>query len=722
MITFQEKTRTFRVEGKTYSYLFCVNGYGHLEHLYFGEKLAGEDDLTPFVRRGYVSFAPNPVDGQGGYTFNNTLAEYSSFGRGDFRTPSLIVQDAQGATAGEFCYVSHTIEAGSPTLAGLPCARGGDTLTVRLEDAVRELVLELQYTAFDDCGVLVRSARLKNCAQSTAVIRRISSFCLDFGRDDFSLLRLYGEQANERMVECAPLPHGTQRIASARGASSHQFNPFFALLQRGAAEEWGAAYGFNLVYSGSYAAETDRTPRGLVRVTGGLGGLDFSWELTAGDAFQAPQALLAFSAEGAGGLSREFADFFREHLIDPKWVYAPRPVVINNWEATYFAFTEGKLFALIDRAAEAGIDTFVLDDGWFGERNSDRAGLGDWSVNRAKLPHGLKPIADRCKRHGMKFGLWFEPEAVNEDSALFRLHPEWVVGDPRRRPCKSRNEWLLDLSRREVVDYLFGAMCRILDENDITYVKWDMNRSLTDAYSRALPPHRQGEFAHRYILGVYRLCGLLKERYPHILFEGCSGGGGRFDAGMLYYFPQIWTSDNTDAWQRAKIQYGTSYAYPLSAMSCHVSAVPNHGTGRTISLQARGTVAGLGAFGYELDLTALGDGDLREIAAQIAQYKAIQPLVQKGDLYRLKDPFRDGSFAVALVAKDKREAYVVCLNGLDGRLRSEKLYINGLADGYRYRIGETGTVLSGMALRCHGLPPDMHGDFACAQWHLQAVE
>ena len=420
-----------------------------------------------------------------------------------------------------------------------------------------------------------------------------------------------------------------------------------------------SCYGVQLIYSGSFALTAEKTPVGTVRLQGGIQDIGFLSPLGGGETFVTPQVMLTYSNEGTGGMLRSIHDFIRAQIVRPDHVYTRRPVLVNNWEATYFDFDNEKLFAIIDEAAQLGIDTFVLDDGWFGKRDDDRSGLGDWFVNQNKLKGGLQAVIDRCKQRGLKFGLWFEPEMISEDSDLYRAHPDWAVKKEGVKPVCGRNQLVLDFTRKEIVDYVFGVVGKVLRENDISYVKWDMNRNITEVYSAALPPEKQGEFMHRYILGVYDLAERLTAAFPNVFFEGCAGGGGRFDAGMLYYFPQIWTSDDTDAWERAKIQWGTSYAYPLSAMSCHVSVCPNHQTGRTISFETRGAVASLGATGYELDLSKMTKEDKEKTKAQIAAYKEIDELILKGDLYRLSDPFEGKYFCEMVVSKDKSRAYVV---------------------------------------------------------------
>ena len=499
-------------------------------------------------------------------------------------------------------------------------------------------------------------------------------------------------------------------------------NPFLALIEETADEERGECYGFALLYSGSFALTAELTHNGITRVQGGIGDEFFSWKLDAGETLETPQAALCYSAQGLGGMSREYHDFFRTAIVDPKYVYARRPIVVNNWEATYFDFDNEKLFSIIDEAAKLGIDTFVLDDGWFGKRDSDTSGLGDWTVNENKLKGGLGAVIGRCKEKGLKFGLWFEPEMVSEDSDLFRAHPDWAIAKAGVEPCRGRNQLILDFTRKEVVDHIFEAVSKILQENDISYVKWDKNREMTENFTNNLPPDRQGEFSHRYTLGFYDLAKRLTEAFPDVFFEGCAGGGGRFDGGALYYFPQIWTSDDTDGLERTKIQWGTSILYPVSSMSCHVSACPNHQTRRTTPFATRGAIASLGATGYELDLTKLPDEEKEQVKNQVENYKRIDELVLKGDLYRLSDPFRTNYFCEMLVSKDKAHAYFAGEEFRADPCDHERvLRLHGLDAQKIYRIEELGLTASGAALMNAGLILPRLQDCGAWTWHIEEV-
>ena len=722
MIVYNEKLKSFHLTGGRFSYVLYVNKAGFLQNVHYGARVQ-ESDVAYLIGYRASAYAPDSEDKNCDMALNEMPSEYSSYGRGDYREPSLIALRRDGARMSRLRYASHKIFDGVPAVKGMPHARGGgSTLAVTLKDDCSALEIVLHYTVWEESGVLVRNVEIVNTGSEPLVLEKAFSFCCDLPEGEYSLLRLCGSWARERYPETAPLAHGVTRLQSLRGASSHQVNPFTALLQKGCSEESGVCYGVQLIYSESFALTAEKTPVGTVRLQGGIQDIGFLFSLGGGETFVTPQVMLTYSNEGTGGMLRSIHDFIRAQIVRPDCVYKRRPVLVNNWEATYFDFDNEKLFAIIDEAAQLGIDTFVLDDGWFGKRDDDRSGLGDWFVNQNKLKGGLQAVIDRCKQRGLKFGLWFEPEMISEDSDLYRAHPDWAVKKEGVKPVCGRNQLVLDFTRKEIVDYVFGVVGKVLRENDISYVKWDMNRNITEVYSAALPPEKQGEFMHRYILGVYDLAERLTAAFPNVFFEGCAGGGGRFDAGMLYYFPQIWTSDDTDAWERAKIQWGTSYAYPLSAMSCHVSVCPNHQTGRTISFETRGAVASLGATGYELDLSKMTKEDKEKTKAQIAAYKEIDELILKGDLYRLSDPFEGKYFCEMVVSKDKSRAYVVgermlympcdydvtlCLAGLDG----EKTY----------RIRELNITASGAALCTVGLKFPRLLDFGSWTWHIEEV-
>ena len=722
MIYFDKLSGGFILSGKNYSYAMFVNRAGYLQHLYYGKKI-GERDLAFLIKTQGNSLSPNPEDINADMVTDCMPSECGFFGRGDFRSATVIAEREDGSVMSSFKYVKHAISGGVARIKGQPCVRKADnTLTITLKDDFSDIEIDLNYSVSDNSDVLIKNTEIRNTGKTCIKLKKAFSFCTNLPDIDkqYSALRLAGSWASERRPVITPLAEGTLRIESTRGYSSHQMNPFMAILADGCTENSGECYGINLLYSGSFAITAEVSSNKSVRVQGGINDYLFSWELDGGESFITPQTALCYSAEGFGGLSRAYHDFFRDYIIDPKRVYERRPVVVNNWEATYFNFDNEKLFAIIDEAAKLGIDTFVLDDGWFGKRNDDKSGLGDWTVNDKKLKGGLKPIIDRCKKNGMKFGLWFEPEMISEDSDLYRAHPDWAIKKEGVEPCRGRNQLVLDFTRKEIVDYVFNAVSKVLKENDISYVKWDKNRDITENFSASLLADRQGEFLHRYTLGFYDLAERLISAFPDVFFEGCAGGGGRFDGGALYYFPQIWTSDNTDGLERPKIQWGTSICYPLSSMSCHVSACPNHQTQRTTPFATRGAIASLGATGYELDLTKLTEAEKKQVKEQILSYKRIDGLILKGDLFRLANPFETNYFCEMIVAKDKTEAYVV-----GERFRGDPcdhdriLKLNGLDENKTYTIKELCVTASGKALMSAGVHYPRLPDCGSWIWHIE---
>jgi len=722
MIYFDKLSDGFILSGKNYSYAIFVNRAGYLQHLYYGKKI-GESDLAFLIKTQGEKLSPNPEDINADMLTDCMPSECGFFGRGDFRSATVIAEREDGSVMSSFKYVKHAISGGVARIKGQPCVRKADnTLTITLKDDFSDIEIDLNYSVSDNSDVLIKNTEIRNTGKTCIKLKKAFSFCTNLPDIDkqYSALRLAGSWASERRPVITPLAEGTLRIESTRGYSSHQMNPFMAILADSCTENSGECYGFNLLYSGSFAITAEVSSNKSVRVQGGINDYLFGWELDGGESFITPQTALCYSAEGLGGLSRAYHDFFREYVIDPKRVYERRPIVINNWEATYFGFDNEKLFAIIDEAAKLGIDAFVLDDGWFGKRDDDKSGLGDWFVNNKKLKGGLKPVIDRCKKNGMKFGLWFEPEMISEDSDLYRAHPDWAIKKEGVEPCRGRNQLVLDFTRKEIVDYVFNAVSKVLKENDISYVKWDKNRDITENFSASLLADRQGEFLHRYTLGFYDLAERLTSAFPDVFFEGCAGGGGRFDGGALYYFPQIWTSDDTDGLERTKIQWGTSMCYPVSAMSCHVSACPNHQTQRITPFNTRGAIASLGATGYELDLTKLTAEEKEQVKEQIANYKRIDGLILKGDLFRLANPFETDYFCEMIVAKDKTEAYVV-----GERFRGDPcdhdrlLKLNELDENKTYTIKELGVTASGKALMSAGVHYPRLPDCGSWIWHIE---
>ncbi|MBR2461296.1 MAG: alpha-galactosidase [Clostridia bacterium] len=724
-ILFDSRTKTFFLDGKGVTYAFMINKFGYAEHLYYG-KTIGHDDLSHTRTRGAGSRdATIPGNDEGGLNvYHYFPTELSFFGTGDYREPAVEVLNGSGDRLTELLYDSHEIVDEKPKINGMPSMRDGETLILHLKDRVTSFACDLYYTVYDDASVIARRAVYINASDETKKLNRAYSFSFSLPDQHYDVISLYGAWGKERTTERIPMHHGVVSIDSKRCASSAVLNPFMALADRDATEEHGDVYGFNLIYSSSYALKTEGINDGRTLVTGGINDFDFCWVLGAGERFETPEVLIAYSSEGIGGMSRALHDALRNHLINPRYAKKPRPIVINNWEGTYFNFTVDKLKSIAKAVEGTGIDTFVLDDGWFGKRDSDRSGLGDWFVNTDKLEGGLTEIIRYVNSLGMKFGLWFEPEMISEDSDIFRAHPEYAVGVPNRPRCYSRHQYMMDITRKEVRDYIVEVMNKVLHENNIEYVKWDYNRNITEFFSFAREPERQAEYAHRYALGLYELFDRIVEANPEIFFEGCSGGGARFDPAILYYFPQIWTSDNSDAEDRTVIQYGTSLAYPLSAMSCHVSEVPNHQTGRMSPLKTRADIAHLGATGYELDTSGFTDAMRAETKKQVEEYREMEELILNGDLYRTADPNSSNFFAFTVVSKDKSSAVLTAYRRL-GSTNNEVRYlkVRGLDENKAYYIPELNRTLKGSTVMNLGLVANFgRGDYMTVKYTFKAVD
>lgn len=724
MIYFNEQTKSFLLSGKNYSYAMRITQTGYVQHVYYGDKITATD-LPYLTGESYGDhIAPKPWDNNYELMSDCIGMEIGSFGRGDFRQASTIIKREDGARMSRFTYVKHEIKQGAVKLDGMPCARKADeTLTITVKDDFSDTEIDLNYSVSENSNVLVRNCVVRNVGSTQSYLERAFSFCTSLPNDTYNVLRLVGRHNKERIPQVQPVVQGSIRVESSRGMSSHQLNPFISVMRGNCDETQGECYGYALIYSGSYVLTVEQNNDEMLRIQGGINDYTFGWRLNAGESFVTPQVAMCYSGNGLGELSRSYADFWREYIIPQKHVHTRRPIVINNWEATYFNFNTQKLFDLIDAASPLGIDTFVLDDGWFGKRNEDDSSLGDWFVNEEKLPGGLKPIIDRCHEKGMKFGLWIEPEMVSEDSDLFRSHPEYALIKQGQQPMRSRNQLQLDFSKPEVVDYVHDMIYDILKNNDISYVKWDKNRDFSEYFSDALGYEGQGELSHRYMLGVYRLAERLTSEFPDVFFEGCAGGGGRFDGGMLYYFPQIWTSDDTDGLERTKIQWGTSIVYPLSSMSCHVSACPNHQTRRITPFATRGAIASLGATGYELDLTKLSDEEKAQIKEQTTAYKSIDDIILQGDLYRISNPFTNNYFCVNVVSKDKTKAYVVGerFHG-DPADYARLLRLYGLDENKNYNIKELNVTASGKVLSSLGVIAPHLADCESWTWHIEEVK
>jgi len=658
-VEYHSETGIFHLKAGTSSYVMRLTPEKDLLHLYWGTGLR-EANLTCLHRPAAMAFSPNSHPDNMDMTYDTLPMEYPFYGTGDFRMPALEVENGDGSRLTELKYVSHEITRGKPELAGLPATYvesddEAETLEIKMTDALTGITVVLAFTSFQKYSAVARSARIINEGSKGVTVRRAFSCSLDIIGDDFEMLQLSGSWSRERHEYRRKLVPGMQSVESRRGSSSHMQNPFLALARTGATEEWGEVMGFSLVYSGSFFAGAEVDQFSMTRVALGINPFGFAWILEPGESFQTPEVILVWSAEGYGAMTRTFHSLYRERLARGMWRDRERPVLINNWEATYFDFNEEKILEIAAAAQDLGIELFVLDDGWFGHRDSDNSSLGDWFVDEKKLPRGLKGLADRVRDLGLDFGLWVEPEMVSADSELYRAHPDWCLHVPGRRRTESRNQLVLDLSRKDVQDELIRLLSGVFSSAPITYVKWDMNRNMTEVFSKALPVEKQGEVMHRYILGLYRVMGTLNERFPDVLFESCSGGGGRFDPGMLYYMPQTWSSDDTDAVERLKIQWGTSYLYPASAAGAHVSDVPNHQVQRSTPLLTRMHTAMGGNFGFELDLSKLSEADRVMAALHVQIYKSIRRLVQFGDFYRIHSPFEGNLTAWMFVSPDKSE-------------------------------------------------------------------
>lgn len=729
-IAFFEKDKIFKLDTPSSTYMIAiVDEEGFLGHVYYGKRVPDEN-LSYLMRTREAPFTPS-VNNRDRASFLNTFPmEYPTHGLGDYREDCLSVLTQAGHSACGLRYVSHRIFPGKPKLEGLPSTFGGEgdctTLELLAEDPVLQLRVILRYTAFERLDAVTRSVVLTNGSEEPLRLTKVLSACLDMDNRNFDLITLHGAWARERQIQRSPLCRGRQSAFSVCGESSHQEHPFLALAEKAATQDSGEVYAMNFVYSGNFLAQAELTQFDSVRAVMGIHPYDFCWTLAPGESFTAPEVVLVYSDSGLGGMTRTFHDLYRGHLIRGEYRDKPRPVLINNWEATYFDFNTEKLIAIARQAASLGIEMLVMDDGWFGGRSSDDCALGDWQVNENKLPGGLRRLADEVNGLGMRFGIWMEPEMISPDSDLYRAHPDWAVRIPGRTAVRSRNQYVLDFSRREVRNYIYECVRAVLKSANIDYLKWDMNRQLTDLGGIALPAGRQGELLHRYTLGVYEMQERLVTEFPHLLLENCSGGGARFDPGMLYYSPQIWCSDDTDAVERLKIQEGTALVYPLSAMGAHVSDCPNHAVGRVTPFETRGYVALAGTFGYELDVTKIPKEDRDQIPGQIALYHRYSGLMRQGDYYRVASYAENHGYDCwMVVSKDKQEALVTYIQVL-GRpnAHSVRVRLNGLDESALYRVegeGQEEQVLSGAALRCAGINVGgLWGDFRGRLIHLTA--
>lgn len=719
-----EKTGLFQIITENTEYQMKADKYGVLKHLWYGEKTGC--DMEYLQSYPDVGFSGNIYDAGNDRTYSlDTLPlEYACDGVGDYRVTGAAAVHSDGSCALDLRYKGYRISKGKYSIKGLPAVYAdvseSETLEIVLKDKYSDIEVTLRYGVLPKLDIITRCASVANNTNEPVILTKAASLCLDIPHGEWEWVHFHGRHAMERLTERMPLCHGIQESSSTRGTSSHHQNPTVLLCSPDCTETSGSCIGAALMYSGSFQTKIQLDQMEQVRLVMGINPELFRWELKPSEVFDTPEVIMSYSSNGMEKLSHNFHKVIREHVCRGKYKLAERPVLINNWEATYFDFNEEKILKIAEQAASLGVDMLVLDDGWFGKRDDDCSGLGDWFVSEEKLNGGLGKLAEKIKKMGMKFGLWFEPEMVSEDSELYRVHPEWAMRIPSRKPIRSRYQLVLDMTNPEVREYLFNSISKILRSADISYVKWDMNRSICDLYTPCLSADDQGEISHRYVLGLYELLERLTSEFPDVLFEGCSGGGGRFDAGMLYYCPQIWCSDDTDAYERTKIQYGTSFFYPVSAVGSHVSAVPNHQTGRTTPIGTRAVTAMAGSFGYELDLNTLSDSEKQEVGEQITRFKKYGRLIHNGLYYRLSDPMNDKFAVWEFVSEDKKE---VLVNGVIFRTEPNRtqylIKLRGLLPDADYRLDNSGGVYKGSALMNGGiLLPKSWGDNYPVEMHF----
>jgi alpha-galactosidase len=725
-----EERKQFHLQGKNMSYLFSVLKNGQLGQLYYGKKVRHRDDFSHLIQLpaeplGNASF---PYEGDPFFSLEFLKQEYPSFGTSDYREPAFVLKHESGSRTSHFTYKGFRLEKGKPALDGLPTTYVEDegeaeTLTVTLEDSAAMLEMDILYTVYHERDAIVRSVQLRNLGSEPVVIERLLSAAVDLPHSDFEFLHLHGAWIRERHLACQPLRKGLQSIDSKKGVSSSNHNPFFALKSLDASESQGEVYGFSLVYSGNFFGGVEVDAYDTSRALLGINPFGFDWTVEGGSSFQTPEAVMVYSDSGLNGMSQTFHGLFRSRLARGEWRDKERPVLINNWEATYFDFNEEKILDICEAASKLGIELFALDDGWFGKRNDDTTSLGDWTPDKSKLPNGIKGLSEAIvKKKGMQFGLWVEPEMVSKESDLYLKHPDWVLGVTDRTISHGRNQFILDLANEQVVDHLYVTLEQLFSSASISYVKWDMNRNMTEIGSATVPARRQGEVAHRYVLGLYKLLDKLTNRFPHILFESCASGGNRFDPGMIHYMPQTWTSDNTDAVERLKIQWGTSLVYPISSMGAHVSSGLNHQTGRVTLLDTRFNAAMFGAFGYELDATGFTEEEKESVKKQVGFIKANRRLLQFGTFYRLLSPFSGNDTSWMVVDEESEEAIVAFYRTLaqpnPGLVR---IRLQGLDPDALYEINHTEERLYGDELMNIGLllPPFFNGTVTTEQTRLK---
>lgn len=727
-IVYDASSKTFNLSTSKTSYVLKVLDSNHVAHVYWGKKIKAKNLDYVLRSKNWGSFLTN-TDNIDDFMLEMTPQEYPGYGSTDLRTPAVELQFSDGTSATDFRYESHNIYAGKNKLNNLPATYVEDeneamTLELTLVDSLKNVKLILSYSVFEEFDAIARSVKIINESNEDVNINRVLSANVDFRDSDYELLQLSGAWARERHIIRKEIRSGSQSIESRRGSSSHAQNPFMALVRKDTTEQHGEVYGFSLIYSGNFLANVEVDMYENARAQIGINPFDFTWLLKSKEEFTAPEAVLVYSNEGLTGMSHIYNCLYGKRLCKGKYRDEVRPILINNWEATYFDFNETKIKEIAREATNLGMELFVLDDGWFGKRDDDNSSLGDWFVNEEKLKGGLNKLATEINEMGLQFGLWFEPEMVSPISELYKEHPDWCIHIPGRNRSEARRQLILDYSREDVCNYIIEKISEVLSSAPISYVKWDMNRNMSEIGSAKLPANRQREVAHRYILGLYKVLEEITTRFPDVLFESCSGGGGRFDPGMLYYMPQTWTSDNTDAIERLKIQFGTSMVYPNASIGCHVSAVPNHQVDRITPIETRGVVAMSGNFGYELDITKLPESEKEIIKEQVKLYKEIRETIQFGKCYRLSSPFENNDIAWMFISKDCEEIIVSFVRTLakpNSKFISLKLV--GLDESSKYEILGENIIVGGDELMNIGLNvPELKGDYQAKMWRLKKVK
>ena len=726
-ILINEEKGLYTLNTKNTTYQMKLNDFGVLLHTYYGPVLSSEMDMSYSIVNDMHPYTPKyeEIHGDEQWAFIDRLPqEISCFGCGDYRESALNIRHPDGTMGLQPIFHSARVEDGKYSIPSLPAFYGDNakTLVVTLKDRVYDVFVHLYYGVFEEYDLICRSVRIENKTEKPIKIEKALSMNIDFDYGDFDLITFPGKWASERDVQRQRVEHGKVQAFSTRGASGHIMNPSCILCERDADEYNGYAYGMALVYSGSFLISASRNYNDNTRLVAGINPENFNFEIAPNEEFCTPEVALTFSDCGFYKVSQGFHEAIRNNLCRGKFKNARRPVLINNWEGTYFDFTGKKLIEMAKDASELGVELFVMDDGWFGKRDDDYSGLGDWFVNEKKLGCTLSELASGINEAGLKFGIWFEPECVSEDSDLYRAHPDYAFKMPGRKPTLGRHQLILDMSRKEVRDNIYNQLCKVLDSANISYVKWDFNRNITDLYSCEVDASRQGEIYHRYVLGLYELLERITTRYPDILFESCSGGGGRFDLGMHHFMPQAWTSDDTDPIERLKIQNGTSYIYPVSTMGAHVSASPNHQTGRETPLKTRGVVAYFGTYGLELDVTKMTREEKDEIKRQIVEFKKHYELIQRGKYYRLISPYdTEHLYCSWMVANDNEALVAIVKNKNTANSSDEIVRLKGLDKNAFYKINGEGAYLGG-ALMSHGLPiPSLWGDYQSTLIHLERI-